>query len=71
MYWRVGIQQANSTGFPLPILFEALASAMREEEKEDELVDITKRKLGYDLLIWEGIVKYRHLPWNGHKQYFP
>ena len=49
MYWRVGIQQANSTGFPLPILFEALASAMREEEKEDELVDITKRKLGHDL----------------------
>ena len=49
MYWRVGIQQANSTGFPLPILFEALASAMREEEKEDELVDVTKRKLGHDL----------------------
>ena len=40
MYWRVGIQQANSTGFPLPILFETLASAMGEEEKEDELVDI-------------------------------
>ena len=50
MYWRVGIQQANSTGFPLPILFEALASALREEEKEDELVDITKRKLGHDLV---------------------
>ena len=33
---------------PLPILFEALTSAMGEEEKEEELVDIT-RKFGHDL----------------------
>ena len=33
----------------MPILFEALTSAKGEEEKEEELVDISKRKFGHDL----------------------
>ena len=38
--------QAEETGILSPILLEALTSAMGEEAKEEELVDIPQRKLG-------------------------
>ena len=38
--------QAEETGILSPILLEALTSAMGEEAKEEELVDVPQRKLG-------------------------